>query len=389
MKKLLHLTNTHVPTDARILRELNALSRLPATQLHAAGVTEGRAEHRESHLSGYELSEFEVVSSRARWLPRGLRYVLVALELNARLARHAWLLRPDVVHCHDTMVLPAGVVAKALGASVLVYDAHELESDKAGQTSVLSHATKWIERASWPSINALITVSPSIMTWYRREFDEVPSLCLLNSPEVREPAATEERTHTLGLREKLGLDADTPVFIYVGALARGRGIELVLEACLTSETREHVVFIGDGRLTSHIKEVSERFPRVGYCEPVPHDELVRFIADADGAFCLIEDVSLSDHYCLPNKLFEYAFAGLPVIASRLPDIQRVVDDFHLGVCVDLDREEIRDAMARCLEMKRLPSPKRLAALSWSTQAENLRDFYWRIGASESPGATHP
>ena len=42
--------------------------------------------------------------------------------------------------------------------------------------------------------------------------------------------------------------------------------------------------------------------------------------------------------CLPNKLFEYAFSNLPVIASNLPDIAKLVSDYGLGICVDTNAD---------------------------------------------------
>ena len=371
MKKILHLTHTCVPNDARILRELGALGVVPDAQVHAFGVRETGPT---SRRSAYTLREFKLLSTRATWLPRPLRYSLLSLEINARFLRHILRLRPDIVHCHDTMVLPSGAVAKALSHSTLVYDAHELESDKAGQGHALSLATLWIEKACWSSIDALITVSPSIVEWYQRHFEKRPTLCLLNSPEIAR-LATSAASVPGQLRNTLGIGKDVPLFIYVGALETGRGIELLLRTFTTGDAEAHIAFIGDGRLKGKIQQTGRAHPNVRHCEPVPHDSLVSFIEDADGAFCLIEDVSLSDHYCMPNKLFEYAFAGVPVVASKLPDIDATVSHYELGATTDLNEESVREAMTACLMMGRGRSTEHLHDLSWSTQAENLRQLY--------------
>jgi glycosyltransferase involved in cell wall biosynthesis len=93
---------------------------------------------------------------------------------------------------------------------------------------------------------------------------------------------------------------------------------------------------------------------------------------------LIEDVSLSGRLCLPNKLFEYAFAGVPMLASRLPEIARLVGEYGLGVCCDNDADSIESAV-RQIEREGLERPTGdLTELSWETQAKRLQEAYRQL-----------
>ncbi|MBK9624803.1 MAG: glycosyltransferase [Rhodocyclaceae bacterium] len=73
-------------------------------------------------------------------------------------------MKPDVVHCHDTLVLPLGVIVKLFTRATLIYDAHELESDRNGLTELQGRLTLWVERWLWQFVDALIVVNPSIQT---------------------------------------------------------------------------------------------------------------------------------------------------------------------------------------------------------------------------------
>ena len=378
MATVLHLAHVSIPHDARILRELNALSESPDLTVHAFGVREGQSR---PSLQRHAIREFRVRSARAMWLPRPVRYTLVLLEMNARFLTGLRTVRPDVVHCHDTMVLPTGALAKVLVGSSVIYDAHELESDKSGQSRALSKATLLIEKVCWRSIDRLITVSPSITTWYEEHLGPKPAACILNSPEVGHASVPSKEAQGAGLREQLGIEPNAPLFVYVGMFDPGRGIELILRTFAGSRVNAHVAFIGWGSLQGQIEEAAHQHNNIHHHARVPHDQLVGFIQEATGGFCLIEDVSLSDYYCLPNKLFEYAFAGVPVIASRLPEIERVVKEYDLGVCADLDTVAIANAIGECEAAPRDLPLDRLADLSWERQAEGLRELYGNILSS--------
>ena len=81
------------------------------------------------------------VSHKFTMLPRSIRYFLVLLELTVRFSAIGLFMKPNIIHCHDTMVILPGLIIKLLTGAKLIYDAHELESNKNGQNWILSKAT--------------------------------------------------------------------------------------------------------------------------------------------------------------------------------------------------------------------------------------------------------
>ncbi|MEX1055509.1 MAG: glycosyltransferase, partial [Rhodothermales bacterium] len=79
--------------------------------------------------------------------------------------------------------------------------------------------------------------------------------------------------------------------------------------------------------------------RIRFIEPVPPDELLSYTASADIGVTLLEDVCLNHRFALPNKLFEYLVAGIPVVASDIPEVRRIVRGFDVGLVVDPQNRE--------------------------------------------------
>ena len=68
------------------------------------------------------------------------------------------------------MVLPLGILLKFIFKSRLIYDAHELESNRNGIGRVEGAMVFYFEKMVWKSIDLFISVSPSIIDWYQSKF---------------------------------------------------------------------------------------------------------------------------------------------------------------------------------------------------------------------------
>ena len=376
-KYILHLSHTDIRYDSRILKELHALDTLSKCRAVGIGFELDEGASNSNQLANIKIITRRLFTRRARFLPRPLRYALNFLELTAVLFVFSIRFRPAVVHCHDTLVLLAGWLVKITLGCRLVYDAHELESNKNGQTPVLSKGTLLIERFCWEKIDLLVTVSDAIIRWYKDNLGPKESILVLNSPVV-EMRSTElcDAPSELGyLRQRFGIPRECYVFVYLGILGSGRGIEQCLDAFADDSLTAHVVFVGYGELEAKIGAFSDKHKNIHLHPPVPHEQVVSTVESADYGLCFVENVSLSDFYCLPNKLFEYAFAGLPVLASDFPEIRRVVQEYSLGICCLPDSESVRRAIQSAIECPRSRVTADLSGLSWATQAEGLRDAY--------------
>lgn len=370
---LLHISHTDIRYDSRILKELHALEKLDDYERVAIGVELDEGASANTRPLRAKIVTVRLFTKMFSRLPRALRYAFNMLELTLKCFVRGTKLKPAVVHCHDTLVLPAGVLIKLATGCKLVYDAHELESNKNGQSRALSKATLFIEKLCWRWVDLLVSVSDSILAWYRDHLGPKESILVLNSPEIdgRTDARSEAGGSGRYFHELYDIPKDKLVFVYLGILGAGRGIEIALEAFASSSLDAHLVLVGYGDLSSQIQSYCDRHQNIHLHKPVPHDQVVALVAGADVGLCLVENVSLSDYYCLPNKLFEYCFAGLHILGSDFPEIRKVVDEYSLGTCCALEPNKVREAIQSLIDHRPTRTKADFSALSWDVQAERL------------------
>jgi glycosyltransferase involved in cell wall biosynthesis len=377
--KILHLTHTDVRVDSRILKELNALEEIGDYKLYAIGIAELGAKGGKCTRHSADVRSLKVFFRSIRWIPAYLRYLLVYLEIWMRVIVGGLVIRPRLIHCHDTPLLPIAVTIAWFCRAKVIYDAHELESDKNGQTRWIAWCTLAIEKFCWRGVDGFVTVSSSILRWYRDRFSHKDSALVYNSPVFSgDPAEDVPEFKGRYFHHKYGISEDQLVFVYLGLLGPGRGIEKLLKVFSTQDVRAHIVFIGRGSLRETILNHAIGNVRVHLHDVVPHEQVVPLVKTADYGFCMVECVSLSDYYSLPNKLFEYAFAGVPVLASNFPDIQELVDRFQLGMCAANEADAIAHAVLRLQQEGRQRMTSDIQSLDWQSQADRLTALYRRL-----------
>ena len=381
MINILHLSHTDIRTDSRILKEMNALAKT-GNQFNVSGIGVQMDEGSQvsEQVFNFEIFSIPLRSRRLKFLPDIIRHTLSMFELTISMFFKAIKLKPKVIHCNDTLVLPLGVLLKILTRSKLIYDAHELESNRNGLSKILSILTLYAEKFLWPFVDCLIVVSPSIQKWYMKNIGFKKSVVILNSPVLNNNSGISYISHENYFHDKFNIPTESKVFLYIGILGQGRGIDLIVDVFKKADLKSHLVFLGYGQLSDELKNISNEYKSIHVHDAVAHDKVVEISKSADVGLCLIQNVSLSDYYCLPNKLFEYCFAGIPVLASNFPDISKIVNQYKLGLSVDLNVEDITEGIRRFesdeLDIKFNVSD--LSELGWEAQAQKLTTLYENV-----------
>lgn len=379
-RSIFHLSHTDISRDSRILKELDVIKeKFHNYNIFIIGIKRKSSFNNiRLNLKGVkDLSVSLVTKKTFFFLPRAIIHLLNYIELFIKCLFKILNKKISIIHCHDHKVLPIGYIIKILFNCKLVYDAHELEClDKINQVkfSQRSKIVFFIEKLIWKKIDLFITVSPSILNWYKKKIGKKKnSVIILNSPKLNFP----KKNKKISLREELKIPASDLIFLYVGGFQHGRGIFKMLDVFSKTIVKSNLVFVGYGELENHIMKYSKKYKNIHLLKPVPHDILVKYISSANVGLCLIEKVSLSDYFCLPNKFFEFAFANLYLISSNFPDMKKLVKNYNLGTSINFSSKELMSKI-RYIENNKKElklNKKDLTELTWEKQSKILIKYY--------------
>jgi glycosyltransferase involved in cell wall biosynthesis len=316
------------------------------------------------------------------WMRRRLPFHLYRFAFLISFVQGLRRLRPDVVHAHDAAMLLPGVIGAQLTGARLVYDSHELATSVPYRERAWAWFVAGIERLVVSRCAAVITVSDGIAERLRRRYS------LPRTPTVVRNVTALRKRGPGGLRMALGIDRSTPLILHQGAPAPARGCELLL-AAVKQLPGTHLAFLGDpepGYATALRDAIRDQGlqDRVTLLPSVPLEQLLAHTAEADVGVTLLQDTCENHRLALPNKLFEYIAAGVPVVASALPETRGLVERYGVGWCV---APGDASALAETLEeaLRRHGDPdlrKRLASaaeeLSWEHEQRHLIGLYDRL-----------
>ena len=199
------------------------------------------------------------------------------------------------------------------------------------------------------------------------------------------PKATPPVTET---RASLQLPEDKTIVILQGnGLNEGRGGEELVEAMPFVDEKAVLLIVGNGTMIPQLKERVKELKmeeRVRFVPRVTPEKLFNFTYLADIGIALDRDLSPNLRFSLPNKLFEYIKAGIPMVVSNLIERARIVGQYQVGLIVeDFQPENIAKKINKLVNDKQLYEEMKancqVAAeeLCWENEEKVLEEIYLR------------
>ncbi len=251
-------------------------------------------------------------------------------EYNLRLFLLLLYRKFDILHANDLDTLLANRFAQRLKGGDLVYDSHEYftEVPELVEGSFAKHVWLKIEQSIFPSLKNVFTVNKSIAEIYKSLYS-VDIKVMRNLP-ISGKFSSETKVKS---RADLGLPAEKKIILLQGAgINLDRGAEEMVEAMNWIDAVFLIVGSGDviGLLKEKVRSLNLS-SKVIFTGRVPFEDLIAYTKVADVGVTLDKDTNLNYKYSLPNKIFDYFQADLPVIASDLIEVRRVIEKYQSGI----------------------------------------------------------
>ncbi len=142
-----------------------------------------------------------------------------------------------------------------------------------------------------------------------------------------------------------------------------------------------LLIIGSGDNWNEMKTLCRSLhleKKIRFITKVPRAELLQYTTIADLGLSLDKGTNPNYYYSLPNKVFDYIHCGVPVLASRLPEIELILNEYRVGTFIDGHHpQQIAEKINHLLGSKELDTYKAntsLAkkALSWDAEKLKLK-----------------
>jgi glycosyltransferase involved in cell wall biosynthesis len=298
-------------------------------------------------------------------------------EFNFKLFFKLLFVKTDYFLANDLDALIPNYILSKIRGKKIFYDTHEYFTGVPElKDSHLKRKTwKFFEDWIFPKLPIVYTINDSVKNKYQEEFNKEITV-------VRNVPFTTEQIKA-ALPDKL---QHKIILLLQGAginVGRG-GIEL-LEAMKYLSDDYYLLFVGSGTQWDEIKVKREAWGlqnKTEMIDKVPPAKLREYTSWAHIGFSLDSFDDLNCLFNLPNKIFDYIHASVPIIATGIPEVKRIVEGYNCGICLDNYKpENIANAITTLVADKErygVYKSNCIAAakeLCWENESEKLKAVY--------------
>jgi len=296
-------------------------------------------------------------------------------EYNFRLFLFLLFHKVDLLFSNDLDTLLPNFLISKLKSKPLVYDSHEYftETPELVNRKFVQGVWKRIEGWIFPKLKDVITVNDSIAALFKKDYGK-DVVVVRNIPPTQISPFNSEKL-------KFEIPEDKPIILLQGSgINIQRGAEELVEAMQNVEVA-HLLIIGGGDVIDTLKKMARDLNldlKITFLPKMPFEDLSFFTQKASLGLTIDKDTNINYRYSLPNKLFDYIHSGVPVLASPLVEIKKIIDHYGVGETItNHDPEQLAQHITAMITNKTKPAGYKqnclMAAktLNWEYEKQTL------------------
>lgn len=304
-------------------------------------------------------------------------------EYNIRLFFFLLFHRANLLLSNDLdTILPNFFVSRLKGIK-MIYDSHEYftEAPELIHRPKVQRVWKRIEEFAVPKLGEMITVCDSIADLFREKYGVKVHVIRNIPPQKALPPK--------GDKAELGLPLDKHLLVLQGSgINIQRGAEELVQAMQYLDDC-HLMIIGGGDVLPILKQMVIDLniaDRVRFLPRMSYANMMAYTQNAELGFCLDKDTNLNYRFSLPNKLFDFIQAGVPIVASHLTEIEKIIRRYDIGLFIENHDPKtiaatIQDALSDTERYGKWKRNLAVAAqdLCWESEEKALLAIYQQYG----------
>lgn len=388
MKRIAVLLSNSVSRDTRVIKTVRTLSKVLTVDLYYLNGSTSDSDIFQGEVGLLSFAPPEGIKNSI--LRHTLFYRAFAFIADKVIASGK---RYDYVYANDLPCLYPGLKIKEASGAELIYDSHEIYVETLNQFFpdgaalhkrwmyrvslwMMQHLGRRAEQAMVKKTDHFITTCESFKEYFQARLGLQNIHVVMNCP----PRQTADEK--IDFRSLFHFEREDTIVIFQGMLNKGRALFTMLESFKHMPSSIKLVILGRGPLKNVMYEyvkLHELSGRIKFLSPVPSGDLLNYTRGADIGINLQEPINLSKKLASANKLFEYMHAGIPSVASKVPENERILHRYSTGILVDNEPEAIANAILKlaAMDRKEFKLNCRIAAkeLNWENQERVLLGIF--------------
>lgn len=284
----------------------------------------------------------------------------------------------DILHSNDLDTLFPNFLISKLKGVPLVYDSHEYFTGvpEIKKKPFVRFVWGSIEKYVFPKLKYVYTVNQSIANvyedLYKVKVGVVRNVSLLN-------------------QEFLSLQRDSlpekNTIVYQGMLNMDRGLEEMILAMQYIDNVQ-LIIIGGGDVENELHQLvkaNNLESKVTFTGKLQYKEMMAITKTATFGISVEKPTNENYIFCLPNKVFDYLHAGIPILTSKLVEIENVVWKYDVGTLLESHKPEdialkINEILSNKEQLLFWKKNTKKAALecNWQQESELIKNIYAKL-----------